>query len=65
MGSKLLNGSPQLSVRLMILPLKFVVMESTVTLGTILGTPKKILVYVHAIDDYITMCLHVIVITQA
>ena len=63
MGSRLLNGSPQLSVRVTMLPLKFVVMESTVTLGTTLGTPEKILVYVHAVDDYITMYLRICIYT--
>ena len=42
MGSKLLNGSPQLSVRVTLFPLIVMVLLSTVTLGTIAGIPVKI-----------------------
>jgi len=38
MGSRLLNGSPQLSVRVTIFPLILIVLSSTVTPGTIAGT---------------------------
>jgi len=38
MGSRLLNGSPQLSVRVTISPLILIVLASTVTSGTIAGT---------------------------
>ena len=39
MGSRLSNGSPQLSVRVTLFPLILMVLSSTVTLGTIAGTP--------------------------
>ena len=39
MGSRLLNGSPQLSVRVKLLPLILTVLSSTVTSGTIAGIP--------------------------
>ena len=39
MGSKLLNGSPQLSVRVTLFPLILIVLSSTVTSRTIAGTP--------------------------
>ena len=41
MGSRLLNGSPQLSVRVTLILLMLIVLLSTVTLGTIAGTPIK------------------------
>ena len=41
MGSRLLNGSPQLRVRVTFLPLMLIVLLSTVTSGTIEGTPAK------------------------
>ena len=44
MGSKLLNGSSQLSVRVTLLPLILIVLSSTVTIGTIAGTPVS---YIH------------------
>ena len=40
MGSRLLNGSPQLNVRVTMLPLTPIVLLSTVTLGTNAGTPE-------------------------
>ena len=39
MGSRLLNGSPQLSVRVTLFPVILIVLSSTVTSGTITGTP--------------------------
>ena len=39
MGSKLLNGSPQLSVRVTLCPLILMVLSSTVTPETAAGTP--------------------------
>ena len=39
MGSRLLNGSPQLSVRVTMLPLILIVLLSTVTSGIVPGTP--------------------------
>ena len=39
MGSRLLNGSPQLSVRVMISPLILVVLASIVIPGTTAGIP--------------------------
>ena len=39
MGSRLLNGSPQLNVRVIAFPL-LLIMTVVVTLGTILGMPK-------------------------
>ena len=39
MGSKLLNGSPQLSVRVILLPLILIVLLLTVTPATTAGTP--------------------------
>ena len=39
MGSRLLNGSLQLSVRVTMFPLILMVLSSTVTLGTIAGIP--------------------------
>ena len=42
MGSRLLNGSPQLSVRVTLFPLILIVLSSTVTPGTIAGTPVAI-----------------------
>ena len=39
MGSRLLNGSPQLSVRVTMFLLILIVLSSTVTLETISGTP--------------------------
>ena len=38
-GIKLLNGSPQLSVRVIMFPLTLIVPSSTVIPGTIAGTP--------------------------
>ena len=42
MGSRLLNGSSHFSVRVTLLPLTAVVLASTVTFGTLLGTPTII-----------------------
>ena len=39
MGSRLLNGSPQLSVKVTLLPVTSIVLLSTVIPGTIAGTP--------------------------
>ena len=39
MGSRLLNGSPQLSVMVTMFPLILIELSSTVTPGTIVGTP--------------------------
>ena len=39
MGSRLLNGSPQLSVRVTLFPLILIVLLSIFILGTIAGTP--------------------------
>ena len=41
MGSRLLNGSPQLSVRVTLLPLilKLLLLKVAITLGTTSGTP--------------------------
>ena len=39
MGSRLLNGSPQFSVKVIEFPLILIVLSSTVTLGMIAGTP--------------------------
>ena len=39
MGSRLLNGCPQLSVSVTLFPLILIVLSSTVTPGTIAGTP--------------------------
>ena len=39
MGSRLLNGSPQLSVRVTMLPLIIIALLSTITLGIFAGTP--------------------------
>ena len=41
MGSRLLNGSPQLSVRVTLILLMLIVLLSTATSGTIAGTPVK------------------------
>ena len=41
MGSRLLNGSLHLSVRVTLLPLILIVLSSIVTLGTITGTPIR------------------------
>ena len=43
MGSRLLNGSPQLNVRVTLFPL---VLLSTLTLGTVSGIPEMKLYYV-------------------
>ena len=42
MVSRLLNGSPQLSVRVTMLPLILIELSSTATPGTIAGAPIKI-----------------------
>ena len=51
MGSQLLYayGSPQLSVRVTVFPLMIIVLLSTVTIGTIAGTPVKLYYYIHII----------------
>ena len=41
MGSRLLNGSLQLSMRVTLYPLILIVLSSTVTLGTTAGTSVK------------------------
>ena len=57
MGSRLLNGSPQLSVRVTLFPLILIVLSSTVTSGTATGTPV-INVYSKSIATYTLVTLH-------
>ena len=54
MGSRLLNGSPQLSVRVTLFPSILIVLSSTATPGTIAGTPvvTNVHMYIH-IDTYV------------
>ena len=47
MGSRLLNGSPQLSVRVTMLSVTLLVLLLSVTLDTIAGTP--------VINDYVSI----------
>ena len=49
MGSRLLNGSPQLSVRVTLFPIIVMISLLTVTLGTIVGTPVANKQKIHAI----------------
>ena len=49
MGLKILNGSPQLSVRVTLLPLIIIVLLSTVTLETTGGTLLGIVVGIIAV----------------
>ena len=62
MRSRLLNGSPQLSVRVTLFPLILIVLSSTITLGTIAGTPVIIYIYMYSmhvcIRMYVTYLLH-------
>ena len=61
MGSRLLNGSPQLSVRVRFLAL---VLSLTLTLGTILGTPVIQWTHIRNIhknvqgNNYKYVCMH-------
>ena len=59
MGSRLLNGSPQLSVRVTLLPLSLIVMLSTVILGTLLGTPTH-----QTLHTYVCINIHTIMYTS-
>ena len=59
MGSRLLNGSPQLSVRVTLLPLILIVFSSTLTLGTILGTPvTKKFNKLYTYSVYVILCIY-------
>ena len=57
MGSKLLNGSPQLSVRVTLSPLILIVLSSILTLGTTSGTPVHKIIYIlQLLHTYV--CIH-------
>ena len=53
MGSRLLNGCPQLSTRVTISPLMLINLPSTFTLGTIAGTPVINKCTVHTVRTYV------------
>ena len=63
MGSRLLNGLSQLSVRVTLFPLILIVLSLTVTLGTLLGVPtiinhnSKVCDYLHMYN--FTTCTYV------